>query len=46
MYVEPSARCMEVKMQRHPGVGRDPDPGDCLDSRLRGNAHHAANPVC
>jgi len=25
-------------MQCHPGVRRDPDPGDGLDSHVRGNA--------
>jgi hypothetical protein len=45
MHVERSARCMDVEMKCHPGVRRDPDPGDCLDSRVRGNDHHAANTV-
>ena len=41
MYIERSARCMDVEMQRHPGVRRDPDPGGRLDSRARGNDHYS-----
>ena len=46
MHVERSAGCMAIWIQRHPGVRRDPDPGDRLDSRVRGNDHDAASVVC
>jgi hypothetical protein len=28
---------MDGQRQRHPGACRDPDPGELLDSRVRGN---------
>jgi hypothetical protein len=46
MHVECYAIYMAVSRTRHPGERRDPDPGDRLDSRVRGNDHHAARAVC
>ena len=41
MYVERFAMCLDAQLKRHLGVCRDPDPGDCLDSRVRGNDLYA-----
>jgi hypothetical protein len=46
MHVERSAMCMDVERKRHPCGRRDPDPGDRLDSRVRGNDYDAASAVC
>src|SRR5262245_43530310 len=46
VHVERSAMCVAVERQCHPGGRRDPDPGDGLDARVRGNDHHAADAVC
>jgi len=46
MHVERSAMCMDAQRKRHPCVRRDPDPGGRLDSRVRGNDHHAVSAVC
>ena len=37
---------MDVQIKRHPGVCRDPGPGDLLDSRVRGNDHCPVNTLC
>jgi hypothetical protein len=46
MHIERYAMGTDVPRPCHPGVRREPDLGDCLDSRVRGNDHHVARPVC
>jgi hypothetical protein len=41
MHVERLALGLDAQSKRHPSVCRDPDPGDRLDFRVRGNDHHA-----
>ena len=41
MYVEGFAMYIDAQLKRHPGVCWDPAPGDCLDSRVRGNDLYA-----
>ena len=46
MHVERYTMCMNGPRKCHPGVRRDPDPGDRLDSRMRGNDHNEVSVVC